>query len=68
MLEVKNVTVSYDTAMVLDEASLKDWIIAQKDINPKGLGMEDLTEDMMNKILQRIVKMDTDRQKETANA
>ena len=52
----------------MDEAGLKDWIIAQKDINPKGLGMEDLTEDMMNKILQRIVKMDTDRQKDTTNA
>ena len=52
----------------MDEAALKDWIIAQKDINPKGLGMEDLTEDMMNKVLQRIVKMDTDRQKETTNA
>ena len=52
----------------MDEEALKDWIVAQTDINPKGSSMEDLTEKMMDQVLQRIVKMDTDRQKAEKNA
>ena len=52
----------------MDEEALKDWIVSQTDINPKGSSMEDLTEKMMDQVLQRIVKMDTDRQKAEKNA
>jgi len=52
----------------MDEAALKEWILVQKDINPDKITMEDLTEMQMNKVLQKLVKMDTERQKETTNA
>ena len=51
----------------MDEDGLKDWILKQEDINPKQTVMEDLNEAEMNKALQKLVRLDTERQKELSN-
>jgi len=61
------VVISRASNLGMDEDQLKEWVITQEDINPKGDVMDDLSEAQMNKVLQKLVKMDTDQQKAGVN-
>ena len=52
----------------MDEDALGLWVTEQKDINPDATPMEDLTEQKLNQVLQKLVKLDTERQKEAVTS
>ena len=52
----------------MDEEALKEFILTNAEINPEETPMEEMTEGKLNQVLGLLVKMDTAKQKEAANA